>query len=171
MTSTKIIHHTAVTSTEIKMKRGGLDHPPLDEDVEMELADEPQTVPLTAADPQENIIVASESQSGKKNLMNQIGDMKVKNHFSLSNPASTISFAQSESILLVDNLEQISLEKSNDNDYLVVKQATISSPGLVLMRAAYTLVALLMTGFVFIICVQLILFLFLGLAIESGKKN
>jgi hypothetical protein len=109
----------------------------------------------------------------EKNLNNTMvasdtGETKVQDHFSLSNPSSVVRFATTESIILVDNLEQITLEKKAGSDYITAKQATVSSPGLILMRSAYTLMAFLISGFVFVCCTQFVLFLFLGLAIESG---
>ena len=103
--------------------------------------------------------------------VNRIGNINVRDHFSLSNPSSTVAFADDEAIVFVDNLEQVTLHKDNEKEYLTAKQATVSSPGLLLTRSFYTVVALLMTGFVFIFCIQIVLFLFLGLAIESGKKK
>ena len=98
-----------------------------------------------------------------------IGNTIVKDHFSLSNPSSAITFADTEAIVFVDNFEQVSLEKKDGTNYFTAKQASVSSPGLLLSRLAYTMIALLMSGFVFVFCIQIVLFLFLGLAIESGK--
>ncbi len=71
-------------------------------------------------------------------------------------------------VIFVDNLEQVVLEKKADNDYVTVSQTSVSSPALIFLRAVGTLVAALMAGFLFVFCVQLILFLFLGLTIQSG---
>ena len=71
-------------------------------------------------------------------------------------------------MILVDNLEQTTLEKKKDSNLIVVKQASVASPGIMLLRLAYTLVAFMVAGFVFVFCIQIALFLFLGLAIESG---
>jgi hypothetical protein len=113
------------------------------------------------------------SESGEGNpepvQINRIGGIMVKDHFSLTNPSSIVSFADDEQIVFVDNLEQVVLEKRADQDYFTAKQATVSSPGLVFTRFAYTLVAILMSGILFVFCIQIILFLFLGLAIESGR--
>jgi hypothetical protein len=98
-----------------------------------------------------------------------IGNMKIKEHFSLRNPSSTVAFAEEEAIIFVDNLEQVVLEKNPGNDYITAKQATVSTPGLVLMRIIYVMVALLMSGFLFAICLEVCLYLFFGLAIRSGK--
>ncbi len=100
-----------------------------------------------------------------------VGKMKVRDHFSLSNPTSAVTFAENESLLFVDNLEQVVLEKKAGDDYITAKQATVSSPGLILLRSIYTLVATLVSGLLFVFCVQLVLFLFLGVAIESGENE
>ena len=103
--------------------------------------------------------------------MARLGRMNIKDHFSLTNPSSHIAFADDEAVVLVDNLEQTTLEIKNDDDFVVVKQATVASPGLMLLRITYTLLALLISSFVFICCTQVILFLFLGLAVSVGEYD
>lgn len=102
---------------------------------------------------------------------NAIGNFVVKDHFSLSNPTSAVKFIDDETLIFTDNSEQITLEKKKDDDFVTAKQATISSPGLSFLRLAYTTVTVFMTGLLFVFCVQLVLFLFLGLAIESGLTS
>ena len=105
---------------------------------------------------------------GYKNVT-QLGNMCVKDHFSLTNPSSTVAFADEEVIIFVSDLEQLTIEKKKENDYITAKQATVASPGLIFTRILKALVAFLMAGLVFVCCIQIVLFLFLGLAIESGK--
>jgi hypothetical protein len=105
----------------------------------------------------------------KSKHLTQIGNMKVKEHFSLTHPSSTVTFAEDQMLVFVDNLEQVVLEKKSGTDYLTAKQATFTTPGLFLTRVAYTMVALLMTGFLFVFCIQILLFLFLGLLRDGGK--
>ncbi len=100
---------------------------------------------------------------------NSLGDFTVKDHFSLSNPTSAVRFVDDETLIFTDNVEQVTLEKKKGENFITAKQATVSSPGLMGLRLAYTLVTVFMTGLLFVFCVQLVLFLFLGLAIESGK--
>ncbi len=119
-------------------------------------------------DPEYNAV---KTVDGNLRFSSTLGGMPVKDHFSLSNPTSTITFADDEALVLVDNMEQVAIEKKAGTNYFVAKQATVSSPGLVFSRFAYSLVAVLMAGFVFIFCIQIVLFLFLGLAIESGKQR
>ena len=91
----------------------------------------------------------------------------VREHFTLSNPASTISIGDKEAIVIVENLEQITLERSGDQVH--VKQASLGSPGLLLMRCTYTFVAIFMSVIIFALSIQISLFLVLGVAIESGE--
>ncbi len=115
--------------------------------------------------------IADSNGGVKMRKMTRIGDMTIQDHFTLSNPSSHVMFADDEAMVFVDNLEQITLEKKKDNGYIVAKQGTIGSPGIMMLRLAYTLIAFLMAGFVFVFCIQIVLFLFLGLAIESGKHK
>ena len=111
-------------------------------------------------------------KSEKSRRLTKFGNMTINDHFTLSNPSSTVTFRQDQAIILVNDLTQVVLEKKGHNDYVTVSQTTLSTPGLLLIRMVGTLVAFLMTGFLFVFCVQFILFLFLGLTIESGKyKN
>ena len=132
-----------------------------------------QITTLSAIEPAaiEMKTASSLERAVKHRKLTRLGKMTMRDHFSLSNPSSTVAFAEDESILLVDNLEQVVLEKKKDEDHITAKQATVSSAGLMLLRSVYTLVATLVSGLLFIFCIQLVLFLFLGLAIESGKKN
>lgn len=104
----------------------------------------------------------------KRREAKQIGHLTVKDHFSLHNPSSTVTFSGDETLVFVDNFEQVTLNKNKDSNVIVAKQAAVSSPGLLFTRFAYTVVAFLMAGLVFVFCIQIVLFLFLGLAIESG---
>lgn len=103
--------------------------------------------------------------------MNRIGNLAVKDHFNLSHPSSTVKFVEKEAILFVDNFEQVIMEKKEGEDYITAKQVSITSPGLIGTRLAYTVVAFLMAGIVFVFCVQIIFFLFLGLVIDTGETN
>ena len=101
--------------------------------------------------------------------ISHIGNMKVQDHFSLSNPSSSVNFGEDEALIFFHNNSQTTLEKKRGSDVIIAKQADLGSAGLIFTRFVYTLVAFLMAGFVFIFCIQIVLFLFLGLAIESGE--
>lgn len=114
-------------------------------------------------------------QSGEKEKQekSKIGlkHLPFNDHFTLSNPSSTLKLKNKESKVFILGNSQIVLEQENDSDQVIAKQIDAGSAGLFLIRAAYSLVAFLMSGFLFVFCIQLILFLFLGLAIESGLTS
>lgn len=47
--------------------------------------------------------------------VNRVGGINVKDHFSLSNPSSTVAFADNETLVFVDNFEQVSLQKEKNS--------------------------------------------------------
>jgi|AntRauTorckE5430_2_1112549.scaffolds.fasta_scaffold00427_8 hypothetical protein len=100
-----------------------------------------------------------------------LGNLTVRDDPTLANPSSALTFMNNETKVFTLGQTQIVLEKNPGNNEITAKQIEGSTPGLFLIRAAYTLVAFLMSGFLFIFCVQLILFLFLGLTIESGLTS
>ncbi len=128
-----------------------------------------KTAPKSFDDMDDSTASTTEEGTTRMRKITKLGGMAIKDHFSLPNPSSRIGFADDEIMVLMDNLEQITIEKKKDNDFIVVKQATIASPGIMLLRLFYTLTAFFMAGLVFVFCIQIVLFLFLGLAIESGK--
>ncbi len=101
----------------------------------------------------------------------KFGNVSVEDHPTLAEPSSSLTFTNKQTKVFTIGQEQIILEKSENEEKAIAKQVDFGSPGLFLMRLAYTLVAFLMSGFCFIFCEQLILFLFLGLAIESGLTS
>ena len=101
----------------------------------------------------------------------RFGNMAINDHFTLTNPSSTVNFNKDQAVILVDNCDQMVLEKKEHEDYFTVSQTTVSSPSLFLIRTITTMVAFLMAGFLVVFSVQLILFLFLGLTIHSGEEE
>jgi len=102
---------------------------------------------------------------------NGIGNIVLRDHETLETPSCRIDFQGKQSHILNTGNSQIVLESQKNSNVLKVKQFDEATPGLLLLRFAYTLMAVLMAGFLFVFCVQLILFLFLGLAIESGLTS
>ena len=99
----------------------------------------------------------------------QLGSMLVHDHPTLKNPSSAVAFANDEVIVFVDTFDQLTLEKNDENEYITAKQATVATPGLIIIHALYALVAFLVAGLLFVFCVQILFFLFLGIAIDVGK--
>lgn len=116
-------------------------------------------------------------------------DPNFVDHFSLRHPSSTVRFRGSRVHVYETSTQQILLEdrlssndcKSADDGYgndksrrqqhrhtVTVKLMDWISFGLRFLRLAYTLISLLIFGFAFAICFQIILFLFLNLPVDAG---
>lgn len=135
--------------------------------------DQENDVPTVTQDLQRLMLPSRASDEGvsrrtKSRSFTTIGNVQIFDHFSLQNPSSHITFADNEAIVFVENLEQIVIEKKNDNSYFTAKQATVASPGIILLRFLYTVNAFVLAAFIFALCMHIFLFLFLSLAIESG---
>ena len=98
-----------------------------------------------------------------------IGQYQVKDHFSLNAPSSAVAFKDVECHIFQDGTEQLVLEKEGTT--ITAKKASESTPGLFFMRLFYTVVSLLMAGFLFIFSIQVVLFLFLGVLKASGSGS
>jgi lipase ATG15 len=121
-------------------------------------------------------------------------------HFSLRHPSSTVRFRGSRVHVYESSSEQILLEDrrsrkdskgdrdDNDDDdddddngksrsrqqhshTVTVKRMDTTSFGLRMLRLAYTLISLLIFGYVFALCFQIILFLFLNLPVDAGLTS
>ena len=92
-------------------------------------------------------------------------------HFSLGEPSSTVKFRGNRVHVYDGFNEQFLLEdrKSphNDRHDITVKRVPFQSFGLVLLRLSYLSVALLMFGGCFVVTFQIILFLFVKVAIQG----
>mmetsp|Transcript_60050 Transcript_60050/g.178048 ORF Transcript_60050/g.178048 Transcript_60050/m.178048 type:complete len:1051 (-) Transcript_60050:224-3376(-) len=113
-------------------------------------------------------------------------------HFSLGVPSSTFRFRNTRYVLYDGGEDQFLLEdrpsdlragnaqngndvnensafdKKNGRHVITMKRAHTDTFGLRLLRATYTLAALLVLGFLFVFCFQVILFLFLNMPADSG---
>ena len=100
-----------------------------------------------------------------------IGNMKVNDHFSIPNQSSQHNYMGNETLVFPHIpkgsivLETGTTEK---NHTITVKYFNDSTPGFYVLRAFYALVAILVASFVFMFSVQVMLFLWIGLAINSG---
>ena len=98
-----------------------------------------------------------------------LGQYKVKDHFSLNAPTSTVKFNDVECHIFSDGTDQLVLERERDT--ITAKKLSEASPGLFFIRLFYTVVASLMAGFLFIFSIQVVLFLFLGVIRASGHGD
>jgi hypothetical protein len=95
-------------------------------------------------------------------------------HFSVGAPSSTIRFRQKRVVLYgFDHDEQILLEEDiyNKKRVMTVKRFNTASLGLWFLRAAYSLVALLVVCFLWAFWWLIIIFLFLNMAAEGGTTQ
>ena len=94
---------------------------------------------------------------------------RARDHFSLSTPSGSLQLKQKDLQVFSNNTKQFVIERDGDN--FVARIVKDGSMGLLFLRIFYTLITLLMTGFLFVFCVDVILFLFFGLAIASGATS
>lgn len=95
--------------------------------------------------------------------------LKVRDHFSLHAPVSAVKFDQAQTYIFATQMDQLVLEKRGDE--ILARRIQEDSPGYVFARGSYSIIAFLMAGFLFVFCIQLLLFLILGLAIEYGLTS
>jgi len=94
-------------------------------------------------------------------------------HFSLESPSDAVRFRRSCVRVYSSGTQQFQLVESGHKT-LKAKVTSDGSSGLSTLRACYTLVAVLMMGFLLIFCLQVLLFLFVSLVMEGGftsKQN
>lgn len=98
----------------------------------------------------------------------------IKDHYSLQHPSSHLSLFQNddeEAIVFVDNLDQITFKKKQNQNYVTAMQnIAFASPGLILLRSIYTWIALMMVCVLGIFCIQTLLFLFIGAINSAGES-
>jgi hypothetical protein len=128
-----------------------------------------------AEDPKLSAQDASPKKSKNSNISSSqwvttanFGQLIIRDHPSLEQPSSCVTYQGQQNYLFSLGTNQLVLKKGLDSNQVWAKQYDEGTPGLFLIRGAYTLISVLMSGFLFVFCVQLVLFLFLGLVIHSG---
>ena len=109
---------------------------------------------------------ASEENQESTSLLGVLKD-QVVDDATLDVPSS---FLRANRVFKI-NRKQLVIERHSNkegNDDFLAKEINTGSAGLLLLRGIYTAVAFLMSGFMFNFCVQVILYLFLGLVTELG---
>ena len=96
-----------------------------------------------------------------------------KDHFTLSHPTTTIRYRRSNNAarIIEDNDKQYILEETdaeNGEHEITIRQLHDTSEGVRFLRITYAIATAFWTGFFFILCVQILLFVFLDLAIQFG---
>ena len=102
---------------------------------------------------------------------------KFVDHFSLESPSDTIRFRRTAVRVYSSGTQQFQIVEQDDekddkqHSFFKAKVTSDGSSGLSLLRAAYTLVTVLMMGFLLIFCLQVLLFLFVSLVVEGGLSS
>jgi lipase ATG15 len=108
---------------------------------------------------------------------------KFQDHYSLGlTPSSHVTFrgrkvhvceTHDEQFLL----EEVATEEARQNDHdgatttILVRRFASTSFGQSALRVTYTLVAMLVTGFLFVFCLQMVIFVVMNLPVESGATS
>lgn len=97
-------------------------------------------------------------------------------HFTLGTPHATVRYRGKQQIVYdVTDGDQVVLEEidegSSSAPSFTVKRTQTASFGFWLLRTIYTLVALLLLGYHFVLCFQVFLFLFLNLLVTGGGTD
>lgn len=98
-------------------------------------------------------------------------------HFTLPLPSSVVRYREKHSAALIveGNTSQFILEETLDSNSkqrrIEIRRLVNTSEGVRVLRLMYGLVTVFWTGFLFVLCLHVLLFLFLDLAIESGNTS
>jgi len=104
-----------------------------------------------------------------------------QSHFTLRIPTSTVHFRGNILRIIDTEQEQIILQQKipTDDDggmdskkaKVVVKRLSPGTYGYRMLRVGYALIAILFMGFLFVVCFQILLFLFAALPVEAGYSS
>ena len=99
-------------------------------------------------------------------------------HFSLGNPSSTVRFRNKKVMVYgLDNDDELVLETTTDHKdrsaqrIVTVKRYRTGTAGMRFLRSIYTLVTMLVVGFLLVFCFQVVLFLFLNMAAVGDEDT
>jgi lipase ATG15 len=110
-------------------------------------------------------------------------EWKLQDHFSLGlTPSSQVTFRGRKVQVYEAHDEQFLLEEvaettgEEDNKHgatatILVRRFASTSFGQSFLRVTYTLVAILVTGFLFVFCVQMVFYVIMNLPVESGATS
>jgi hypothetical protein len=103
--------------------------------------------------------------------LHKLGNVHVEDHFSLPRPSSDLTYQLVDRHTFPLGTNSIVLTRSNNDQTVTVKYYDNTTVSQLLFRGICTLLAVLMVGFLFAFFLEVILFLFLGLVIESGMNT
>jgi hypothetical protein len=103
--------------------------------------------------------------------------LRMKDHFTLPTPSSTVRLRNRRNAARVyeNKQTQMVMEETYDPETeqseITVRRLNHSTQSLQFLRATYSIVCALWTGFLFVFCLQVLLFMVLDLAIVSGATE
>ena len=95
--------------------------------------------------------------------------LKFEDHFSLEAPSDNVRFRSNAVRVYSSGTQQFQIITTKDE--VKAKVTSDGSSGLSMLRAWYSLIAVLMMGFLLIFCLQILLFLFVSLVMEGGLSS
>jgi len=106
------------------------------------------------------------------NLAND-NDVEFESHFTLRIPTSTVHFRGSKLRVIDTDQDQIILQETTHNNInkVVVKRLSPTSYSNRFLRIGYTLITILLLGFLFVFSLQVLLFLFIALPVDGGYTS
>lgn len=102
---------------------------------------------------------------------------KFHDHFTLLIPSSTIRYREGRAaarVLEADDAQFVleeTYDQKKDQHSVSIRRIHDTSEGVRVLRTSYLIVTAFWTGFLFIFCLQILLFLFLDLAIQAGATS
>jgi len=101
-------------------------------------------------------------------VSHKVSRMIYKDHPSLQYARGNVDVPSSNSILKIYPSVTSQFVLEEEDGTITAKHIEDRSIGLSLLHTVYSIVALLMTGFLFVFCLNIVLFLFIGLTVQGG---
>ena len=141
---------------------------------------------ISSSKEEDPLLLLSKKKKNKKGLFQPKSHFE--DHFSLDSPSDAVHFRSAvvrvfstgtQQFQLVESSSSSSPSSDDDDDddddddkkLLKAKISSDGSSGLSMLRGCYTLVSVLMMGFLLIFCLQVLLFLFVSLVMEGGLTS
>lgn len=98
-------------------------------------------------------------------------NLNFRDHHSLTGPSSSLIFQTKRYQVYPQRNSEFVLRHDRETNTVTARRGKDGSVGLSGLRFLYSMIALFMAGFLFVFCLQLLLFLFLGLTVGTGLTS
>lgn len=150
-----------------------------EDDAEADLDSSPNSTPPQTPSPPTPLLYDPDPQSKpdeRKSTLLRYRNKGIKSHFTLNAPCSNVNIQNKSTFVFSSNkkqfvLEEITSSETGELKEIVARQTKVGSFGLSILQGINCLISALTIGFFFVFCIQVILYLFLGLAIEGGLTS